>query len=208
MAVDLTIAVIAKEPRPGVVKTRLMPPCGPAEAAGLARAMLHDTLAAVAAADARRRLLVLDGAPGEWVPPGFDVVPQAAGTLDVRLAHALSVVGGPVVLIGMDTPQVTPALLDCDFAAHPAWLGPAVDGGYWAIGLSEPDPALVRGVPMSVPHTFQAQRRELVAAGLTVGELSMLRDVDTWNDAVAVAGDAPRTRFAETLAAMRVRGVG
>ncbi len=69
--------MIAKEPVPGRVKTRLTPPFTPQEAARLAEAALADTLAAAAAAPVARRVLVLDGSPGPWVPPGFEVVPQA-----------------------------------------------------------------------------------------------------------------------------------
>lgn len=85
-----TLLVIAKEPRPGRVKTRLTPPFTPEEAAGLAEASLADTLHAVAATPATRRVLVLDGAPGPWLPPGFDVVAQCAGGLDERLAEAFA----------------------------------------------------------------------------------------------------------------------
>ncbi len=65
---SVTLLVIAKEPRPGRVKTRLTPPFTPGEAAALAEAALVDTLRAVAATPARRRVLVLDGEPGPWLP--------------------------------------------------------------------------------------------------------------------------------------------
>src|SRR5215475_12006380 len=71
--------VIAKEPVPGRVKTRLTPPFTPAEAALLAEAALADTLAAVAAAPVSRHVLALDGVPGDWLPAGFDVIPQCGG---------------------------------------------------------------------------------------------------------------------------------
>ncbi|MGW4597291.1 DUF2064 domain-containing protein [Streptomyces argyrophyllae] len=195
-----TLLVIAKEPLPGRVKTRLTPPFSPAEAAALAEAALADTLLAVTAAPATRRVLVLDGSPGPWLPPGFDVVPQCAGGLDLRLADAFARCTGPALLIGMDTPQVTPELLTVDFAGYDACLGPAEDGGFWALGLAEPDPALLRGVPMSTPWTGAVQRRRLVAAGLRVRALPRLRDVDTAADAVAVAARAPYGRFAARLA--------
>ncbi|MGP4051969.1 TIGR04282 family arsenosugar biosynthesis glycosyltransferase [Streptomyces sp. 2A115] len=201
-----TLLVIAKEPRPGRVKTRLTPPFTPGEAAALAEAALADTLRAVAAVPARRRVLVLDGAPGPWLPPGFDVVPQSAGELDERLAAAFAGCTGPALLIGMDTPQVTPELLTVDFADCDAYFGPAVDGGFWALGLAEPDPGLLRGVPMSAPTTGAVQRGRLVAAGLRVRELPRLRDVDTARDAEAVAAAAPCGGFAAELA--RVRAVG
>jgi len=73
-APDTTLLVIAKQPLPGRVKTRLVPPCTPGQAAALAEAALADTLHTVLAAPARRRVLVLDGEPGPWLPPGFDIV--------------------------------------------------------------------------------------------------------------------------------------
>ncbi|WP_327698972.1 TIGR04282 family arsenosugar biosynthesis glycosyltransferase [Streptomyces sp. NBC_00459] len=194
-----TLLVIAKEPRPGRVKTRLTPPFTPAQAAALAEASLADTLRTVAATPATRRVLVLDGAPGPWLPPGFDVVPQCPGGLDERLAAAFAGCDGPALLIGMDTPQVTPALLTVDFADCDAYFGPAEDGGFWALGLADPEPALLRGVPMSTPRTGAVQRARLVAAGLRVRDLPRLRDVDTAADAEAVAALAPHGRFAAGL---------
>jgi glycosyltransferase A (GT-A) superfamily protein (DUF2064 family) len=199
MPADRTIVVIAKEPRPGRVKTRLTPPCSPEEAAGLAEAALADTLHVVAETPAVRRILALDGRPGDWLPAGFDVVPQAGGGLDERIAAALAPIEGPMVLVGMDTPQLTSALLACDFVDKPAWIGLAEDGGFWALGLACPDPELVRGVPMSMPYTGAVQRQRLADAGLEIGELPVLRDVDEWDDALAVARIAPATRFARLV---------
>ncbi|WP_371600385.1 DUF2064 domain-containing protein [Streptomyces sp. NBC_00564] len=198
-----TLLVIAKEPRPGRVKTRLTPPFTPQEAALLAEAALVDTLRTVAATPASRHVLVLEGAPGRWLPPGFDVVPQCAGGLDERLAAAFAGCEGPTLLIGMDTPQVTPELLTVDFADCDAYFGPAEDGGFWALGLATPDPELLRGVPMSTPTTGAVQRDRLTAAGLRVRELPALRDVDTAADAEAVAVAAPGGRFAAELARLR-----
>ncbi|MFC9682396.1 DUF2064 domain-containing protein [Streptomyces sp. NPDC056948] len=195
-----TLLVIAKEPRPGRVKTRLTPPFTPQEAASLAEASLADTLDAVVATPADRRLLVLDGEPGPWLPAGFEVVRQCAGGLDERLADAFARCTGPALLIGMDTPQVTPELLTVGFGEGDAWFGPAEDGGFWALGLADPDPALLRGVPMSTPVTGAVQRERLVHAGLRVRDLPRLRDVDTAADAEAVAALAPHGRFAARLA--------
>ena len=192
-----TLLVIAKEPRPGRVKTRLTPPFTPEEAAALAEASLADTLDVVARTPARRRVLVLEGTPGPWLPRGFDVVRQCAGGLDERLAAAFAGCDGPALLIGMDTPQVTPELLTVDFADCEAYFGPAEDGGFWALGLAQPDPSLLRGVPMSTPHTGAAQRARLT--GLRVRQLPPLRDVDTADDAKLVAKAAPGGRFAAQL---------
>jgi hypothetical protein len=191
-----TLLIIAKQPVPGRVKTRLVPPCTHEQAASLAEAALADTLHTVLMVPARRRVLVLEGRPGPWLPAGFDVVAQCGGPLDQRLADAFAAVRGPALLIGMDTPQITPDLLTVDWRAADAVFGPAADGGFWALGLRVPDPALLRGVPMSTASTGAIQRARLVAAGLRVADLRQLRDVDTAADAVAVARQAPRSRFA------------
>jgi rSAM/selenodomain-associated transferase 1 len=205
-----TIAVIAKAPLAGRSKTRLCPPCTPEQAAALAAAALADTLAAVAATPAGRRVLVLDGAPGQWLRQGFEVIPQRGDGLGERLAAAFADLGEPALVVGMDTPQLTPGLLAhaLDRLAHAqAVLGPAYDGGYWAIGLRRADDGVFAGVPMSDVFTCAAQRECLQALDLTTHELPELRDVDEIADARAVAALAPHTRFARCLAALSVYDV-
>lgn len=205
---DVVLAVIAKAPRAGHSKTRLCPPCTPEQAADLAAAALADTLAAVLAAPARRRVLVLDGDAGAWVPDGFQVIPQAGGGLDARLATAFAEIAAPTFLVGMDTPQLTPDLLTqgsqvlADGAT--AVLGLADDGGYWSIGLREADPDLLLGVPMSAENTGAAQRVRLQAHGHDPVMLPPLRDVDHFSDALAVADLAPGSHFAHAVHALSV----
>jgi glycosyltransferase A (GT-A) superfamily protein (DUF2064 family) len=206
-----TLVVIAKEPVPGLVKTRLTPEYTLEEAAALAEAALADTLHTVRSLPARRRLLVLEGRPGPWLPsPGFEVVPQAGAGLDERLAHAFAACSGPTLLIGMDTPQVSRALLAPALAPDAwdradAWFGPSEDGGFWALGLAAPDPALLRGVPMSTAHTGRIQRERLVGAGLRVDDLERITDVDTARDAALVASLIPRSRFGRAVRLARAR---
>jgi rSAM/selenodomain-associated transferase 1 len=204
-----TLLVIAKAPAPGRVKTRLTPPCSPKQAALLAGAALSDTLAAATRARLPgRRVLVLDGAPGTWVPRGFAVVPQRGDGLAARLAAAFQDAGGPAFLVGMDTPQVTPELLDAGLGAldrADAAFGAALDGGYWGIGLRRADPEAFRDVPMSDPSTGAVQRVRLAELGLRTAVLPPLRDVDTIDDARAVAAAAPHTRFAAALTAIEER---
>lgn len=197
------VIVIAKEPAPGRVKTRLTPPFTPAQAAALAEAALADTLHAVAAAPFQRRVLALDGSPGRWLPPGFDVIGQRGGGLDWRLAAAFSdaYADMPSVLIGMDTPQVSVDLLAA--AAEPlidgtadATFGPAADGGFWLLGLARPDDALLLGVPMSRSDTGEHQLARLNEAGLRVTVVPELTDVDTFHEAELIAHSTRGSRFA------------
>jgi glycosyltransferase A (GT-A) superfamily protein (DUF2064 family) len=202
-----SLIVIAKAPLAGHVKTRLCPPCTPLEAAGLARAALADTLARVLETPADRRVLVLDGEPGDWLPDGFEVLAQRRGGLDERLAGAFADVGGPALLVGMDTPQLTAELLTdgLDALTDPdvdAVLGAALDGGYWCIGFREPSAGALIGVPMSSPLTCLRQRERLAELGLRVRELPPLRDVDGIADARAVAAATPGSRFALAVAAL------
>jgi glycosyltransferase A (GT-A) superfamily protein (DUF2064 family) len=203
-----TLLVIAKEPVPGLVKTRLTREYSPEEAAAVAEAALWDTLDTVRSLPARRRILVLEGRTGPWMPEtGFEVLPQSGGGLDERIAHAFAACSGPSLLIGMDTPQITgehlaPVLAPDAWDRADAWFGPSEDGGFWALGMARPDPGLLRGVPMSTPRTGCVQRARLVDAGLRVGDLAVLNDVDTPRDAAAVASLVPDSRFGRSVGSL------
>ena len=199
------VVVIAKEPRPGAVKTRLCPPLRPEEAAQLATAALADTCRAVVRAPLAGRMIALEGRPGRWLPDGVEVLRQRPGTLGDRLAGALEDAWRlrplPTLVVGMDTPQIDGPLLGAAARALvapgvDAVLGPALDGGYWCIGLRRPVAGLFDTVPMSTVQTGAAQWARLGELGLRCASLPQLRDVDEIADAVAVAGTAPGTEFA------------
>lgn len=196
------LLVLAKQPVPGRVKTRLCPPLTPAQAAEVAAAAIADTLDAVRRTPVQRRVLVLDG---ELAAPGFETVAQIDGPLDVRLGAAFddaARVGLPALLVGMDTPQLTPALLSHAVRAVAGGddvLGLAADGGWWALGLHRPDGALLRGIPTSRDDTGRLQLERLQAGGREPVLLPTLVDVDTVDDAVEVARLAPGSRFAAVL---------
>jgi rSAM/selenodomain-associated transferase 1 len=198
------LLVIAKAPVPGRSKTRLSPPCSPEQAAELAEAALHDTLATIARTDCGGRRVVLEGEPGAWLPEGFEVTPQSGGDLGDRLAHAFASVDGPALLVGMDTPQVTPELLTeglrrLDDSDTDAVIGRCPDGGYWTIGFKAPCPEAFIGVPMSTEQTASAQVERLRQLGMKTHELPELRDVDHFADAVLVADACPAGRFARKM---------
>jgi len=198
------LLVLAKQPVAGKVKTRLCPPLTPEHAAAVATAALEDTLEVVRQVPASRRVLVLDGI---YEAEGFEVQPQRGGPMAERLAAAFDDVdrAQPALLVGMDTPQLTAALLRealDRLAEHEAVLGLASDGGWWALGLQRPDGALLRDVPTSRGDTGALQIAALRGAGLEPHLLPELRDVDTADDARAVAALAPYGRFGRLVGAL------
>lgn len=195
------VLVMAKEPVPGRVKTRLCPPCTPLQAADIAAAALADTFDAVCSSGADEVIAAIDGTPGPWLPTGVRVIPQIDAPFDQRLAAAWGTTTGPGIQIGMDTPQADAALLDHAMATladddHDAVLGLAADGGWWAIGLPHADERVFLDVPMSTDHTGADQRARLESLDLRVGALPELVDVDHFPDALAVAEQVPDRRFA------------
>ena len=198
------LLVIAKAPVPGRVKTRLCPPGTYAQAAEIAAAALADTLAAAGATAAVRHTIVHSGQIP--VPDGWHRVPQRGDGLGARLANGFADTARPgtgSLLIGMDTPQVTPALLGTVAAGlgrYDAVLGPAEDGGWWALALRDPaDARVLRDVPMSTMDTGTLTVAALRSGGLRVGYGPTLRDVDTAPDAWHVARLCPDTAFAAAV---------
>ena len=195
-----TLIVMARSPVAGQAKTRLTTAFTPAQAAALAQASLRDTLDTVVATPATRRVVAWDGPLRSWLPPCVDVVAQRGDGLDERLSHALQDAldrpgHGPILLIGMDTPQLRPADLSLDWDGADAVLGLCPDGGYWALGLRRFHPDVVTGVPMSMPQTGRRQLERLQSLGYRVRLLPVVCDVDTPADAAAVARVAPDGRF-------------
>ena len=212
------LLILAKAPVPGEVKTRLCPPATPDQAARIAAAAFLDTLDAVLAVPDVTPVVALTGDLSRAV--GGDalsarlrattVVPQRGTTLGQRIAAAhvdAAAVAGPcpVLQIGMDTPQADAGLLshclDLLDGADAA-LGMASDGGWWVLGVRRPELAdLIAGIPTSRSDTGLRTLAALQTAGCQVVQLPELSDVDTWEDAVAVARGVPGGRFAAAVTA-------
>jgi uncharacterized protein len=203
------IAVFARWPMPGQVKSRLSPALPPPLACELHRGMLEDTLAVVAGAACDARVLYWAGAPedrrGFIAPPEFDARDQAGADLGVRLARAfaelLAAEGDRAVVIGSDCPALEPTHLARAFEAlerNDAAIGPTRDGGYYLIGLARPAPALFEGIAWGAAEVHAQTMERARAAGLTVAELAVLDDLDTPADLVRFvasgADAAPRAR--------------
>jgi glycosyltransferase A (GT-A) superfamily protein (DUF2064 family) len=198
------VLVVAKAPVAGVAKTRVGAEVGMDVAAELAAAALLDTLrTCVATVGVDNCRLAIAGELTEATDAerlatalgGWAAFSQRGDGLDERLANAFVDLAaehdGPVVQIGMDTPQATASDLAGLIAGlddHDAVLADAEDGGWWALALADPrHGAHLAGVPMSTPGTAAATRTAFEDAGLRVGSGPVLRDVDLAEDADAVA---------------------
>jgi hypothetical protein len=210
------LLVVAKAPVPGLAKTRLTPPATPHQAATIAAASLVDTLDAVLHTPGAVPVVAMTGdlalaceAAGiRTLLADMRVIGQRGADFGDRLANAhadaaQACPGLPIVQIGMDTPQVTPELLAGTAALlddGEVVLGPAEDGGWWALGLRDPLRAgALRDVPMSRDDTAE---RTLAALDGDARITTTLSDVDSMADALRVAEDIPHSRFAAAVAAV------
>ena len=208
MTVGTAIAVVAKAPVPGRVKTRMQPDLSARRAADLATAMLADVTAAAEATDAtvwwsyagdRATLDALR-------PSGVRLLAQVGDGLGARLAHAHRTLheagAGRVLLVGADCPTVDTYTLRAAVAGlddHDVVLGPAGDGGYTLLGTRICAPSLFSAVPMSTTHTGADTLARAVRLGLRTAVLDTRPDLDTVDDLRIALDDgwldaAPRTR--------------
>lgn len=193
---DRRVLVFARPPRPGRVKTRLIPALGAAGAANLYRQLLQNTLAeAVKLPEVPAELWCAadDGDPaGECeelaARYGMRLRRQHGPDLGARMQHALADALGTArrsVLIGSDCPEIGSDYLARAFAAlerHEAVLGPAVDGGYVLIGLRQVDPRLFSGIPWGTERVLDLTRSRLRELDWRWAELPTLRDLDRPRD--------------------------
>jgi uncharacterized protein len=202
------VLIVAKAPRPGHSKTRLVPPLSPDQAAALQTAMLLDTLDGCAREGAQVLILAPEGDRDalEALAPGVPVVAQEGrGLADaLRLATTRYGAEGPLALVSSDIAGVPEGEVAQAFSlldGADVVLGPALDGGYWLIAMKEPHQEPFRDIPWSSPACLAVTRDRARAAGLTVAEVAAWRDIDTLADLAALAEDgvgdsAPRTRDA------------
>jgi uncharacterized protein len=220
------VAIMAKAPEAGAVKTRLCPPLSPREAAALARCFLRDRVAQVRALTGVSPVIAFTPASERGVfqrlAPVFTLIAQHGTDLGARMRSTLATLlaaGHPAAIaIGTDTPTLPTAVLQhaVDRLASPdvdVVLGPADDGGYYLIGVRGDHPALFEDMPWSTSTILEITVRRARAADLRTVCVSPWFDVDTPEDltrlraALAESPDgAPATRrFLERQAACRLR---
>jgi rSAM/selenodomain-associated transferase 1 len=184
------LLVVAKQPAAGQTKTRLCPPLSAETAAALYECFLRDTLDVMRqVAGVERGIVYLPGdAAGYFhaLAPDMALTPQRGADLGERLDHLLSqaLAGGAAqaVVMDSDSPTLPAAYVAEAFARlddHDVVLGPCDDGGYYLIGLTRPQPRLLREVQMSTPFVVRDTLALAGALGLKVALLPPWYDVDT-----------------------------
>jgi len=189
------LIIFCKAPRPGTVKTRLAASVGVERATQIylqiasavfdSAAGLDDVQLCYAPSDARAEV-------ASWKRrPSWRLEPQCEGDLGARMSHAFDQAfkagAQRVLLVGTDTPEIRASdFLEAFMALRQSdvVLGPAEDGGYWMIGLSEPHHELFEGVEWSTSSVLSSTLQAASARRLTTHCLRWLADVDTeadWN---------------------------
>ncbi|MCP5312400.1 MAG: TIGR04282 family arsenosugar biosynthesis glycosyltransferase [Chromatiaceae bacterium] len=205
------LLIFGRDPKPGRVKTRLIPALGAEGAAALYWRLLCGTLNHARATRADGYELWLDEAEPQdrlrTLAQALDVQlrVQPAGDLGTRMHMALCDAlrhAETVVLIGSDCAEWPPGHIEAAFAAllrDDVVIGPAADGGYLLIGLRQPQPALFEGIHWGDEQVLAETRRRLRGQRLRWSELTVLRDLDRPSDLAHFTdlGDEPVTEPAD-----------
>lgn len=214
------VALMARAPELGTVKSRLAASVGEAAAlavhTALGRAVAQALAPDAGAARAAWAVITPDqtlAAGADWLGAPWRAFPQGDGDLGNRMRRvvesAFACGARRVVILGTDCAEAVAADLDAAFAAlvdHDAVIGPATDGGYWCIGMSKPLPALFRNMPWGTGSVAKLTRERAVSEGISLAELRTLSDVDRLDDLRALVarlragGDTSSTTLADALA--------
>jgi len=188
---ETAVAVFAKAPVPGTVKTRLAAVLGADAAASLHAGLVRHAVAT--AVQARVGPVALRCLPDTSHPffercrddSGVALEPQRGADLGERMLDAFAAAGGPLLVMGADCPVLTSGHLHeaaAALEARDAVLIPAEDGGYVLLGLARPIPQIFAGVAWGTAAVMAQTRERLAAAGATWTELAALWDVDRPED--------------------------
>lgn len=203
-ALDAALVIFAKAPIPGQVKTRLCPPLTADEAATLHGSFVLDMLERTKAAVAKlklpldRYLACLPSATHVFFKimeerQGVRLIDQVGDDLGARMAQAFETLFargyGRVLVVGTDVPTLpfdyfkqALALLETQDLV----LGPALDGGYYLIGLRRASPELFAGIPWSSDQVLRLTQEKATSFGLKAATIAPWRDVDTVDDLKAL----------------------
>jgi rSAM/selenodomain-associated transferase 1 len=194
------LLLFTRFPEAGQSKTRLIPALGPEGAARLQRRLTEQTVAqaerllSVCPVDLQIYFTGADlGSMVTWLGAKRRYAPQGDGDLGARLEqacrHSFQNGASQVVLIGADCPGLTAELLGEAFKAldsYPFVLGPALDGGYYLLGLTQLYTELFTDIPWGSAEVFSQTVAKLRTINAPIAFLPALQDVDRPEDLALV----------------------
>ncbi len=222
---DRFLAVVAKRPGPGQTKTRLCPPLTGAEAAALYECFLADTLDVMRQVERVERTIVyLPEDESDYfrtLAPDFTLLPQTGADLGARLDNllrdALAAGARYAVVMDSDSPTLPLSTVEDAYtrleAGADVVFGPCDDGGYYLVGVTRPQPRLLREVAMSTPSVLEDSLAIARSLDLKVALLPTWYDVDTGAELARLEAElaqlpAATARHTRRWLAERVEAVG
>jgi uncharacterized protein len=216
---ECAIAVMAKWPEPGNVKTRLCPPLTPEQAADLYEAFFLDTVSLVSGIEHADVFVAYDPDTAKdffsrILSPTVKCIPQVVGDLGKKLLRTSSIVFShgyrKVIMLASDTPHLPQdyirlALVLLDDTE--VILGPCDDGGYYLIGLRFPAPEVFAGIPWSTAEVLDLTIHRAREAGMKYELLPPCYDIDTWEDAQRLMKDPEANVFGDSNGCLRTKKV-
>jgi len=192
------LVIVAKEPVPGKVKTRLFPKFSPAVAADLYRCFFHDRIQEVSTLNGVYRAIAYtpENARETFMTlalDGFELFAQQGKHLGERLNNIflekLSQGYKAVSIVDSDSPDLPKSLIEESFELllskrADIVFGPCYDGGYYLVGMRKPHPELFRDIPWSTENVLSVTLEKARKMGLNVKLLSAWNDLDTFEDLI------------------------
>lgn len=210
-ATDRVLVIMAKAPRPGAVKTRLVPSLSPDAVTVFYRCLLEDTLALARSLNDVEVAIMCPhsdvNALAQLVGREVNLVPQkgeglAAGLTSV-FAHFAEHPKRRIIAFNSDSPHLPPSVLEESFealAAHDVVVGPTHDGGYYLIGAKASYPTLFASDGMGTSSALERLLSRARDLELSVACAAPFYDIDVTDDLTRLAEDlrmapekAPRT---------------
>jgi uncharacterized protein len=216
---ECAIAVMAKWPEPGNVKTRLCPPLTPEQAADLYEAFFLDTVSLVSGIEHTDVVVAYDPGTAQdffsrILSPTVKCIPQGVGHLGKRLLRISSIVFShgyrKVIMLASDTPHLPQDYIRRAFTrldGTDVILGPCDDGGYYLIGLRFPAPEVFAGIPWSTSQVLDLTIQRAREAGMKCELLPACYDIDRWDDAQRLMKDLKANAFGNTNGCLRTKKV-
>ena len=196
--VEKLLVIVAKQPIPGRVKTRLFPKLSPEVAADLYRCFLQDRIKEVSSLNGVDRAIAYTPEDAKetfasLALDGFELFAQRGKHLGERLSNIflekLSQGYEAVSIVDSDSPDLPKSLINESFELlltrqADIVLGPCYDGGYYLVGMRKPHPELFRNIPWSTENVLSVTLEKARKMGLNVRLLSIWNDLDTFEDLV------------------------